>query len=220
MWLKSTLSSQTKCSCKMNCSSCCHRIADSIALFAMTLAVLLKPCVRTGGRAGTGSHLPPPSCCCCWLKVCCGHSLGAGVAAVLSMHLRTRYPGLRCWAFAPPGGLMSVGGSLAMREYCTSVIIGKDMIPRLSLRSVERLADEMLVAASRCKVGLGSGLGPVVSRRFEIRSQLLIAPPADSARQLSKTRIWLGTTVLGTKFKEEDVFKPEEEVHEVRFKCH
>ena len=50
---------------------------------------------------------------------------------------------------------MSEVSSLAMREYCTSVIIGKDMIPRLSLRSVERLVGEMLVAASRCKVGSG-----------------------------------------------------------------
>ena len=176
MWLKSTLSlipDITPVITPNELLLVLPSMADSIVLFAMTLAVLLKPGVRTGGHRIS----PPAPCCCCWLKVCCGHSLGAGVAAVLSMHLRTRYPGLRCWAFAPPGGLMSVGGSLAMREYCTSVIIGKDMIPRLSLRSVERLADEMLVAASRCKVGLGSGLGPVVSRRFEIRSQLLIAPP-------------------------------------------
>ena len=32
--------------------------------------------------------------------------------------------------------------------------VGKDMIPRMSLSSVERLTEEMLVAAARCKVAL------------------------------------------------------------------
>jgi len=37
-----------------------------------------------------------------------GHSLGAGVAAVLAllMHDDSKYCGLQCFAFSPPGGLM------------------------------------------------------------------------------------------------------------------
>lgn len=34
-----------------------------------------------------------------------GHSLGAGVAALLAILLRHKYPDLRCFAFAPPGEL-------------------------------------------------------------------------------------------------------------------
>ncbi|GAX83082.1 hypothetical protein CEUSTIGMA_g10508.t1 [Chlamydomonas eustigma] len=120
--------------------------------------------------------------CRLWRLVVVGHSLGAGVAALLAMHLRLRYPNLHCWSFAPPGGLLSPQACLDMKPYCTSVIIGRDMIPRLSLRSVERLADEMLVAAARCKV--------------------------------SKSRLWLSTTLFGTKWQEEQLFKKEEEVHE------
>ena len=44
----------------------------------------------------------------------------------------------------------------------------------------------------------------------------LLPPPSPPPIQLSKSRLWLQTTLLGAKFSEEDVFKPEEEVHEVR----
>jgi len=37
-----------------------------------------------------------------------GHSLGAGVAAILALLMRddSKYCGLQCFAFSPPGGLM------------------------------------------------------------------------------------------------------------------
>lgn len=35
-----------------------------------------------------------------------GHSFGAGVASLLAIILRPRYPRLHCYAFAPPGGLI------------------------------------------------------------------------------------------------------------------
>ena len=35
-----------------------------------------------------------------------GHSLGAGAATLLAMLLRPQFPGLRCYAFSPPGDAM------------------------------------------------------------------------------------------------------------------
>ena len=32
---------------------------------------------------------------------------------------------VRCWAYGPPGGLMSPAACLAMHDYCTSVVIGR-----------------------------------------------------------------------------------------------
>jgi hypothetical protein len=40
----------------------------------------------------------------------------------------------------------------ASKAFCTSTVIGKDMIPRLSGHSVQRLLHEMFAAAARCKV--------------------------------------------------------------------
>ena len=46
-----------------------------------------------------------------------GHSLGAGVAAIVGFMLRPRFPDLKVWAFSPPGGLLSPEvGSRAARQ--------------------------------------------------------------------------------------------------------
>ena len=139
-----------------------------------------------------------------WRVVVTGHSLGAGVAALVALRLRAflrarvrsgalapaflpgdRPPNVACWAFAPPGGLACPELAAAAAEegfgesdddidddddeegvvegkkkgenakkdnYCriVSVAVGKDWIPRLSLSAVERLRDDMVVAAGRC----------------------------------------------------------------------
>lgn len=36
-----------------------------------------------------------------------GHSLGAGIASLLALLLRPMFPKLRCFAFSPPGCVMS-----------------------------------------------------------------------------------------------------------------
>ncbi|KAL3138208.1 hypothetical protein ABBQ38_005429 [Trebouxia sp. C0009 RCD-2024] len=85
-----------------------------------------------------------------WQLVITGHSLGAGVAALLSLKMHVRAPGLKCWAFCPPGGLLSQNLSHAAEQYCTSVIVNKDMVPRLSLRTVYRLFEGKMIALARC----------------------------------------------------------------------
>ncbi|KAG1670664.1 hypothetical protein FOA52_010939 [Chlamydomonas sp. UWO 241] len=90
--------------------------------------------------------------CVGWRLVVCGHSLGGAVAPLLALHLRQTYKGARCWAFACPSGTMSPLLCEASKAFCTSTVVGKDMIPRLSGHSVQRLLHEMFVAASRCRV--------------------------------------------------------------------
>ncbi|XP_069755183.1 diacylglycerol lipase-alpha isoform X2 [Narcine bancroftii] len=66
-----------------------------------------------------------------------GHSLGAGTAAILSFLLRPRYPTLHCYAYSPPGGLLSCDAMEYSKEFVTSVILGKDLVPRLGLSQLE-----------------------------------------------------------------------------------
>ena len=40
-----------------------------------------------------------------------GHSLGAGTAVILAFMLRLRYSNIKCFAFGPPGGLLSLAAS-------------------------------------------------------------------------------------------------------------
>ena len=65
-----------------------------------------------------------------------GHSLGAGVAVILALILKTRYSNVKCFAYSLPGGLLCPKANQVAKEICTSVVVGKDMIPRLGLRKI------------------------------------------------------------------------------------
>lgn len=56
---------------------------------------------------------------------------------MLSFHLRQRFPELRCFAFNPPGGLLSAPLSRLARPFCTSVVVGCDIISRMSVSNTK-----------------------------------------------------------------------------------
>ncbi|KAK6187867.1 hypothetical protein SNE40_005799 [Patella caerulea] len=80
-----------------------------------------------------------------------GHSLGAGAAAILAMKLRPDYPDLICYAFSPPGGLLSPNASQHAQDYICSVILGKDVIPRLGMPTMNKLKCQILKALAECR---------------------------------------------------------------------
>ena len=59
-----------------------------------------------------------------------GHSLGAGTAAILAILMHDQFPELHCFAFSPPGGLMSASCVEQTKSFITSVVVGKDVVPR------------------------------------------------------------------------------------------
>ncbi|KAI4904752.1 hypothetical protein NFI96_025111 [Prochilodus magdalenae] len=79
-----------------------------------------------------------------------GHSLGAGAASLLAALLHSTYPTLKCYAFSPPGGLMSKALSEYSKQFVTSVVLGKDFIPRLSIPNMEDLKRRILKMVSNC----------------------------------------------------------------------
>jgi sn1-specific diacylglycerol lipase len=93
-----------------------------------------------------------------------GHSLGAGCAFLLSLMLKKQYPGLRCLPYSPPGGLVSMKTARASADYTTSFILGSDIVPRLSIESMEHLRNETLEIISRLKVRERSGRAQTKSR--------------------------------------------------------
>lgn len=76
-----------------------------------------------------------------------GHSLGAGTAAILALLLRPLYPDLHCYAFSPPG-LLSPPAALFSRSFITSVVLGKDVVPRLGLHQLNVIRGDMIAALS------------------------------------------------------------------------
>ena len=80
-----------------------------------------------------------------------GHSLGAGLAYLVATELvkdgadKSR---VSCFAFNPPGGLSSETSSKLDTHY--SVIVNKDAISRMSITTMKRLVDDMMISLGRC----------------------------------------------------------------------
>ncbi|XP_055507571.1 diacylglycerol lipase-beta [Leucoraja erinacea] len=79
-----------------------------------------------------------------------GHSLGAGAASILAILLHSSFPQLRCYAFSPPGGLLSEALAEHSRGFILSIILGKDLVPRLSLPNVQDLKNKILRIVAHC----------------------------------------------------------------------
>lgn len=84
--------------------------------------------------------------------IVCGHSLGAGCAFFVGLHLRSVFPSLRCFAFSPPGGLVSMDLASSCKEWCISTVCGKEVIPRLTLGTVEHLRDDLVLLGMSSKM--------------------------------------------------------------------
>ncbi|XP_034942676.1 sn1-specific diacylglycerol lipase alpha isoform X1 [Chelonus insularis] len=78
-----------------------------------------------------------------------GHSLGAGTASILAILMRQEYPDLVCFSYAPPGGLLSMPAQQYTQEFITSVVVGKDVVPRIGLRQMESLRADLINAIKR-----------------------------------------------------------------------
>lgn len=79
-----------------------------------------------------------------------GHSLGAGVAALLSLMLKAKYPDLRCFAFSPPGCVMSDSCLPASEDFICSVVMGNDLVGRLSRHAMTKFKSQIIAALENC----------------------------------------------------------------------
>uniref|UniRef100_A0A1D1ZLV4 sn-1-specific diacylglycerol lipase n=2 Tax=Auxenochlorella protothecoides TaxID=3075 RepID=A0A1D1ZLV4_AUXPR len=86
-----------------------------------------------------------------WQLMVVGHSLGAGAAALISLQLLDHCPGLKCLAYSCPGALVSKNLAHAMASFTTTIVVGKDAVPRASVANLGRLMDEMVTSLARCK---------------------------------------------------------------------
>jgi sn1-specific diacylglycerol lipase len=121
-----------------------------------------------------------------------GHSLGAGCAAVLSFMLRSKYPEIKCLCFSPPGCTLSENMAESCKEYLTSYVLDDDIIPRLSLQSIEHLRDDVLEMIARIKVTKRQALYAKRSYSADTNGKILHAresiPASKFSEQLAEFR--------------------------------
>ncbi|XP_055616248.1 diacylglycerol lipase-alpha isoform X3 [Toxorhynchites rutilus septentrionalis] len=78
-----------------------------------------------------------------------GHSLGAGTAAILAILMKQEYEDLHCYSYSPPGGLLSMPAVEYSKSFITSVVVGKDVVPRIGLHQMEALRADLINAIQR-----------------------------------------------------------------------
>ena len=83
-----------------------------------------------------------------------GHSLGAGTAAILAFLLREKYPAraVSCYAFSPPGGLLSETAARESEKFTVSILVGDDVVPRLSLPNIKKLSADIKHSIQTCSL--------------------------------------------------------------------
>ena len=57
---------------------------------------------------------------------------------------QAEYPGVKCFAYAPPGATLSLPMAREVSSFVTSVVVGKDMVPRVSLPTVHALLGDVV----------------------------------------------------------------------------
>lgn len=92
-----------------------------------------------------------------------GHSLGASAGSLLAIMLRPLYVerNVRCYAFAPSSGLISMEGSIYSEDFVFSMVYGDDLVARLSIHAMADLKKDIIECLLECdepKVSLKSKL--------------------------------------------------------------
>ena len=82
--------------------------------------------------------------------IICVYSLGAGIAAILSILFKPIYPHLVCYGIAMPGSVLSENLAQATRHFIYSYVVDVDMIGRASIRSLEHLRSRVIDALDKC----------------------------------------------------------------------
>ncbi|KAH8611684.1 putative Lipase (class 3) [Trypanosoma vivax] len=111
-----------------------------------------------------------------------GHSLGAGVAAILSIILHATYCSARsriqCFAYAPPGGLLSPALVSYSKDFIVGCFSGNDIVPRMAVHTFDDLRDLVLSSLARCNISKSSLF---LKKCFRAKvSDALAAPVFDS----------------------------------------
>ncbi|XP_050680765.1 diacylglycerol lipase-beta isoform X2 [Leptidea sinapis] len=164
-----------------------------------------------------------------------GHSLGAGVAVLVALKLRPRYPHLKVFAFSTPAGLISREAARFTESFVLTVGVGDDLVMRLSVHSIENLRTKVIQTIHATKVpkyrimlnGFGYALFGVPARDLEStwrRPEDLEANNSDDStdallvQTVSTEAALVSRDVFARRFSSARLFTPGRILHIVRRK--
>jgi Lipase (class 3) len=121
-----------------------YQIAQNI-LTELKYAGVLKDLLLNPGSPTSGYNL-----------VCTGHSLGAGASSLLAFILKNDpefeaiHSQIYAICYSTPGTMISIEAIDYFKTFCTSIVLGDDIIPRLNPRSVSNLKQLITDELSNC----------------------------------------------------------------------
>ncbi|CAM9189681.1 unnamed protein product, partial [Chrysoparadoxa australica] len=74
----------------------------------------------------------------------CGHSMGGTIAVLVACMLQRIRPETRCICISPPGGSMDADHAKRCKRFVISAVVDRDIVPRLSVQSIEGMRDAVL----------------------------------------------------------------------------
>ena len=80
-----------------------------------------------------------------------GHSLGAGVASILTLLLKNLVPSAECVAYSCPGCIFSEGLAARSKQWQSTIFVGADCISRANWQTLKRVRVELIDVVRRCK---------------------------------------------------------------------
>ncbi|TPX31248.1 hypothetical protein SmJEL517_g05384 [Synchytrium microbalum] len=82
-----------------------------------------------------------------------GHSLGGGTASVLTHLLRstTEFTEAKCFVYSPPAVIASATTAAHFEGFCTTVVLGADVVSRLNRKSIHSLQQNLTRLVSTCR---------------------------------------------------------------------
>ncbi|CAA3006447.1 sn1-specific diacylglycerol lipase alpha-like [Olea europaea subsp. europaea] len=110
----------------------CHRGITSAAVYVKKALIekrILERAFKSQPELGSEDYT----------LVFCGHSLGAGTAAILGVLFYPQYPTLKAYLYSPPGGILSMPVVEYTKQFATGVVLGNDCVARLGIAQLERL---------------------------------------------------------------------------------
>lgn len=103
-----------------------------------------------------------------------GHSLGAGIAAVLTkLYISEYQQRIRCITYGIPGTAVDPITAEELKPYVNNISHNNDLIPTLSVSSVMRLRRQVLFAISRAKVSKTHIMQSLFRNRIETVDDLM-----------------------------------------------
>ena len=116
-----------------------------------------------------------------------GHSLGAGIAAILAKLMRATYPDLKCYGYGIPGAVMDTVTSNECNEYVFNLSHHNDIVPSLSLYSLSNLRHNILDAICRAKVNKMVIMQGVFKEYVTRLDDLMYAPGEEPDNNFSRS---------------------------------